>query len=92
MGTITISAAGFAGGPNGSRAGTMNDADYARLIAWARARTRVSGPPGLVPPDNRTDAQVLGDFVAAEWATWIAGIQQYEVLPSSNPNPPIGIT
>lgn len=86
MGTVTISTAGFtAPRPNGSRSGTMTDADYDRFIAWARART---APAGV---DSRTAGQVLLDFVAAEWTAWKNAVQQYELQPASNPNPPIGI-
>jgi hypothetical protein len=85
MGTITITAAGFGGGPNGNRVGTLSDTDYARLIAWARARTKPNGA------DVRTDAQVLSDFVGAEWQAWKDAIAVFE-RPVPTPPTPIGIS
>ena len=77
MGTITITSAGFtAPRPNGSRAGTITDADYDRFIAWARARTFT--PTTVAPTDTRTPGQVLADFVAAEWNAWMDAVQVYE--------------
>lgn len=85
MGTITITSASFGGGagttPNGSRSGTLSDADFVRLIAWARARTIAS------VPDTRTAGQVLTDFIAAEWQAWKDGIQTFERQPPTNPTP-----
>jgi hypothetical protein len=79
MGTITITAAGFGTGPNGNRAGTLSDADYVRLIAWARVRTRTT------LPDVRTDAQVLSDFVGAEWKAWKDAIKAFERVVPTEP-------
>jgi hypothetical protein len=81
MGTITITSAGFAGGPNGARAGTMSDADFARLIAWARSRT---APVGV---DARTNGQVLNDFIVAEWQAWKDAIQVSERQAPTTPSP-----
>ena len=86
MGTITITTAGFTSPrPNGTKSGTMTDADYDRFIAWARART---APAGV---DSRTAGQVLIDFVTAEWQAWKNAVQQFELVPASNPNGPISI-
>lgn len=74
MGTITITSAGFtAPRPNGSRATTISDADYDRLIAWARAKTFT--PPG---PDTRTDGQVLTAFIIAEYNAWKDAVEAFD--------------
>lgn len=84
MGTLTMTTAGFGGGattPNGSRAATMSDADFIRLIAWAKIRT---APPGV---DSRTSGQVLNDFIGAEWVAWRDAIQNFERQPPVVPAP-----
>lgn len=73
MGTLSIASSGFtAPRPNGSRSTTISDADFDRLIAWARAKTAPAGS------DARAAGQVLTDFIVSEFNAWKDAVEGFD--------------
>ena len=56
MGTFTISASGFTNGPNGSKAFTVSDADWANLITYMQSKYGTRNDDGTVSPPTPVQA------------------------------------
>lgn len=69
-----------AGSPNGSKAYTISDADWVRILTWAAATQSVGPTPTL--------GQILLAWVAI-WATGtIQAVQQHFTAPATLGTPP----
>lgn len=71
MGTLTITAAGFTAGPNGSKAYTVSDADWVNLITYMQAKFTVNVAPET-PGTPPTPAQALIQWVQ-DWVDQTRG-------------------
>lgn len=68
MGTLTISAAGFSSGPNGSKVYTLTDADWQNLITYSQARYKANPANDGTPAPDLTPTQALLAWVNS-WVT-----------------------